>query len=59
MLDTFIIEQIKRERERSESPFIPLRIELPLPPPPPVREQRDWDERPEDKDRGVVIIDFM
>lgn len=57
MLDAFIIERIRREREREkerrENGFVPLRIE-----PPPT--QRDApitrDEAPEE--RGSVVIDF-
>lgn len=53
MLDAYIIERIRREREaeRSEGAFIPLRIEPPRPPPPrPVPR--------EENDRGSTIIDF-
>lgn len=55
MLDAFIIERIRREREREkerrDSGFVPLRIEPPPPPP-----YAPVDERPEE--RGSVIIDF-
>jgi hypothetical protein len=55
MLPPFIIEQIRqreeRERRNAPQPF----LELPVPPPAPHREQRD----PEERDRGVVIIDLM
>lgn len=58
MLDAFIIEKIREERERRESGLQPLRIEVPRPPP--GWADRDEPERkPDDPgDRGVVIIDF-
>ena len=59
MLDTFIIEEIKRrdrEQSRDDRPV----IELPLPSYPPERDPRldheDGDD--ENRDRGVVIIDY-
>lgn len=55
MLDTFIIDEIKRrerERAREERPV----LELPLPPPPPARSGDDA-ERPEPSG-NVVIIDY-
>jgi hypothetical protein len=56
MLDSFIIERIRRERERErEGARVPLRIE---PPPPPVR--RPPEEEPErEQERGSVVIDFQ
>ncbi len=54
MLDAYIIERLKREREeRRRDEF--RRIEAPLPPQP-RREQAE--RREEDGDRGVVIIDY-
>lgn len=60
MLDAYIIDRIKRERERErqeESPFVPLHIgDLPVGTdraPPRKRRQED---KP---DRGVTIIDFQ
>jgi hypothetical protein len=61
MLDAYIIERIRREREREpvQSPFTPLRIEVPREHPPEAEEEspreRDDDSR---EDRGSVIIDF-
>jgi hypothetical protein len=59
MLDAYVIEEIKRrekERGRDDRPA----IELPLPQPAPPDEPRSDDDRggDEDRDRGVVIIDY-
>lgn len=58
MLDTFIIEEIKRrdrEQSRDDRPV----IELPVPSYPVDRDpRRDHDDRDEDRDRGVIIIDY-
>jgi hypothetical protein len=56
MLDNFIIERIRRERERRESGRIPLRIEdaNPL-----HRRPQPQKQKPDNHDeRGVAIIDF-
>jgi hypothetical protein len=57
VLDAFIIERIKREQaERQKDRRTPLRIPAPRYP-----ERSDRDPRrdpPEERDRGVVIIDF-
>ncbi len=54
MLDSFIIQRIRQERESRESARIPLQIEDNLPRRPrPEREPEE--EKPE---RGVAIIDF-
>lgn len=55
MLDTFIIERIRREREHRESGRIPLRIEDTFPLHQPQPRQQKKDDRPE---RGVAIVDF-
>jgi hypothetical protein len=53
MLDAYIIERIRREREADrDGALIPLRIEVPDEPAPVVRK------REEVEDRGSVIIDF-
>jgi hypothetical protein len=56
MLDAFIIEEIKRrerERSRDDRPV----VELPLPQP--AEPAQHDDEAPrDDRDRGVVIIDY-
>lgn len=56
MLDTFIIERIRQERERvRDGGLKPLRIE----PPPPPRHEDELREQPEPTEkRGSVIIDF-
>ncbi len=55
MLDTFIIEEIKR-RERGQSREERPVLELPLPPMPPPRSG-DERQRP-DEPTSVVIIDY-
>jgi hypothetical protein len=54
MLDSFIIQRIRQERESRESARIPLRIENDLPRRP-TPERDPEEEKPE---RGVAIIDF-
>jgi hypothetical protein len=57
VLDAFIIERIKREQaEREKTRRAPLHIPVPRYPDEP-RSDRSRPER-EDRDRGVVIIDF-
>jgi hypothetical protein len=60
MLDAFIIDRIRRERQQREPSRLPLKVEIPERPP--HRDgQREGDRRPESDDapqRGVVIIDF-
>jgi hypothetical protein len=57
MLDSFIIQRIRQERESRESARIPLRIENNRPRRP--RRPRPEQEAEEDKqERGVAIIDF-
>ena len=65
MLDSFIIERIRQEREQRDSGLQPLRIHVPRPEDDPRYEQErrreEEDRRPDDdrdQDRGVVIIDF-
>lgn len=56
MLDAYIIERIRRERERSrKEPFVPLHIED-------TRRRPAPDERQDDSQepkRGSVVIDFQ
>lgn len=58
MLDAYIIERIRRERdaERNEGAFVPLRIEVPRPErdPPPIGPE----EKGPNDERGSIIIDF-
>jgi hypothetical protein len=58
MLDAYIIERIRRERERerNDGAFVPLHIEPPREERPPLPDERD--DRPKDEERGSVIIDF-
>lgn len=57
MLDAFIIDKIRRERESREQSRVPLQIEVPRPH---GRAPEDLGRREheEDQERGVVIIDF-
>ena len=54
MLDSFIIQRIRQERESRESARIPLRIENNLP----RRPHPDQEAEEEKQERGVAIIDF-
>lgn len=58
MLDAYIIDKIRRERESRDSVRIPLHIHVPEPTPLPDdrRPQRDDDENR--GERGIAIIDF-
>jgi len=56
MLDTFIIEEIKR-RERGQGREDRPVLELPVPPLPPPAPPDDGPERPDDRG-SVVIIDY-
>ncbi len=63
MLDAYIIERIRRERERPDPGLRPLRIEVPRPGTDDrLRPVRDGEgERREDeggRGRGVIIIDY-
>lgn len=59
MLDAFIIDKIRRERESREHTRVPLQIEVPRPQgrAPEEYDRRDREEDSE-RERGVVIIDF-
>ncbi len=55
MLDAFIIERIRQQRDGQESAREPLRVEVPLRhQPEDAAEERD---QPDEPSRGVVIID--
>lgn len=57
MLDAYVIEEIKRRERQKEVDDRPV-VELPVPSAPAVPRDRHDDDRDEDKDRGVVIIDY-
>ncbi|MBN1335821.1 MAG: hypothetical protein JXB39_07650 [Deltaproteobacteria bacterium] len=53
MLDAFIIERIRREREERRDGRLPIHVEVPAMP-----EQEPLPtEQPEPADRGVVIVE--
>ena len=56
MLDVYIIERIREERERAkrEENRIPLRIERPEPPPPTAQPEEE-----EEPKRGAIVIEFL
>ncbi|MBN2801231.1 MAG: hypothetical protein JXX28_18975 [Deltaproteobacteria bacterium] len=56
MLDVYIIDRIRREREQRESDgaFIPLHIEVPL-----ERQVERSPELPTEPERGSAVIDFQ
>jgi hypothetical protein len=56
MLDAFIIERIRQQREQQDSSREPLRVEVPLQRGPEPLPPRSADE-PDDPERGSVIID--
>ena len=61
MLDAYIIDRIRQEREREkesrDGAFVPLHIETPRPRPGGEPHQERNEDR--DSDRGSVIIDFQ
>ena len=56
MLDAYIIERIRRERDndRQRGAVIPLHIEVPRPTP-----DASDDKPEEDHDRGTVVVDYQ
>ena len=56
MLDAYIIEKIRKEREADEL-HPPIRIEVPLDRLPPEEIERGEDED-DTSDRGITIIDY-
>jgi hypothetical protein len=65
MLDAYIIDRIRRERESRERAQVPLRIEIPMPPMPSHRRPNDEtldndarEDRDDREERGIAIIDF-
>ncbi len=57
MLDAFIIEKIRKEREQRES-GVPLRIHVPHPQDDPKWRQEEQRQKHDDREGGVVIIDY-
>ena len=55
MLDAYIIDRIRREREPQQDGRVPLHIRVPDPEP--VQPRSDDREQPE-SDRGVEIVDY-
>ena len=58
MLDAYIIERIRREREsREQGKRLPLRVNIPRPMP---RDPRRKSEQPisQDRERGITIVDY-
>lgn len=58
MFDAFIINRIRRERQREQERRIPLHIEAPRPQEPPRHERRQGSEEHNRNKRGVEIIDY-
>ncbi len=58
MLDAYIIDRIRREKEKEsrDGAFVPLHKEAPQPPE--SRPPSPSNEAPERPERGSVIIDF-
>jgi hypothetical protein len=57
MLDAYIIDQIRRERENETSQRQPLRIEPPLPPTAPERGPVPLPILDDEDDSGIISID--
>jgi hypothetical protein len=57
MLDTFIIDRIRRREEEARDSRIPLTIEAPRDGAEPPRDRRD-EREDADRERGIAIIDF-
>lgn len=57
MLDAYVIEEIKR-RDRGQALDDRPVVELPMPSPPAPGPRDHGDDSGEERDRGVVIIDY-
>ncbi|MFT6142684.1 MAG: hypothetical protein ACJAZO_000779 [Myxococcota bacterium] len=55
MLDAYIIDRIRKEREPQKDGRIPLHIHVPTPPPPDDRAKNRDDES---SDRGSEVVDY-
>jgi hypothetical protein len=58
MFDAFIINRIRRERQREQDRRIPLHIEAPRRHEPPQHERRQRSEDDSSNKRGIVNIDY-
>jgi hypothetical protein len=60
MLDSFVIEEIRRRERLRQDRQRPPAVELPLPSPemPPHRRSEEPDDGEERPQRGVVVIDL-
>ena len=58
MLDAYIIDRMRRERESREPVRQPLRIEVPRPEVTPDERPPELDREEQPPERGVVIVDF-
>ena len=58
MFDAFIINRIRRERQREQDRRIPLHIEAPRPVEPRPDHRRREAEPESDRNRGIVEIDY-
>ncbi len=58
MLDAYIIDRKRRERESREQSRVPLRIEVPRPAVTPENQPPELPEDEEVTERGIVIVDF-
>jgi hypothetical protein len=56
MLDAYIIDRIRREREQRDGERAPLHIEVPSDPSVEPPHERPMDD--ERKDRGTTIVDY-
>jgi hypothetical protein len=57
MLDAYIIDRIRRERESRERRRPQIRIEVPMGPPPNHQDRDQKSERSSDES-GVTIVDY-
>lgn len=61
MLDAFIIDKIRQDREQQREHGLPLRIHVPKPEDDPrwhERQQQQRQKKEEEPSRGVTIIDY-
>ena len=58
MLDGYIIERIRKQREAAETDRAPLRISIPQPPDDVSPGRTPEPRREADEERGIVEVDF-